>query len=277
MHSQSVLGKISELLLWSPARLIVELISNIALSMREKCCWLEEIDVFREGKESAASLPFADMQMFLNYWCYSVGRDCQVTNLACTYPTKPQEKFSCLKDSCSCLRERSTTKCDVIILQRRPGVSNKGRPDMTFALTILKKVVATFQNPAIHRIISESNSMLCTERNGQAGRLNASDSLCSIFHILHASQAGGKKIGIHKISEKLCNFWMPLRSASLQDRECGGSRSCAAGAVCGWLTEQPMYLYSSTVEMGMGPAECTQQNIDSSHIASPQQRDRNWE
>lgn len=49
---------------------------------------------------------------------------------------------------------------------------------------------------------------------------------------------------------------MSLRSASLQHPERGGSRNCAAGAaLCGWLTEQPLYLYSNSVEMGMGPAE----------------------
>lgn len=131
----------------------------------------------------------------------------------------------------------------------------KGRPDVTFALTIVKKVVATFQNPAIHRNISESNSTLCTVRNEQAGQLSASNLLCSSFDILHASQAEKNYIRTHRISERLCNFWMTLRSASLQHTECG-SRSCANAAVCGWLTEQPMYLCSSTVEKGMGPAGC---------------------
>lgn len=69
----------------------------------------------------------------------------------------------------------------------------KGRPDMTSALTIAKKVVAAFQNPAIHRIISESSSTLCTVRNEQAGQLSASNFLCSTFDILHASQAEKKK------------------------------------------------------------------------------------
>lgn len=58
----------------------------------------------------------------------------------------------------------------------------KGRPD-DFALTIVKKVVATFQNPASHWIISESNSTLCTVRNEQVGQLSASDFLCSCFDI----------------------------------------------------------------------------------------------
>lgn len=52
MVSQSVLGKISALLTWSPDRLIVKLISNIALSMREKYCWLKGMGVFRDGMSS---------------------------------------------------------------------------------------------------------------------------------------------------------------------------------------------------------------------------------
>lgn len=64
---------------------------------------------------------------------------------------------------------------------------------MTFALTIVKKVVAIFQKPAIHRIISESTSTLCTVRNEQAGQLSASNFLCSSFDILHTSQADKKE------------------------------------------------------------------------------------
>lgn len=64
------MGKISALLMWSPDKLIVKLISNTALSMREKYCWLKGRDVFREGKVSVASLLFADMQIFLlHQWC----------------------------------------------------------------------------------------------------------------------------------------------------------------------------------------------------------------
>lgn len=38
--------------------------------MREKYCWLKGMDVFRDGKESVASLLYADMQMFLIcQWC----------------------------------------------------------------------------------------------------------------------------------------------------------------------------------------------------------------
>lgn len=77
---------------------------------------------------------------------------------------------------------------------------------MTFALTIVKKVVATFQNPAIYRIVSESSSALCTVRNGQAGQLSANDFLCSSFDILRASQAEQNHIRTHRISERLCNF-----------------------------------------------------------------------
>lgn len=62
---QSVLGKNSALLMFSPDRLIGKLISNIALSMRENYQQLKGINVFREGAKSVASLLFADMQMFL--------------------------------------------------------------------------------------------------------------------------------------------------------------------------------------------------------------------
>lgn len=88
------------------------------------------------------------------------------------------------------------TKYDIKLLQRSLGVSNErkilNRPDMTFALTTIKKVGATFHNPTIHRIISESNLTLYTVRNEQTGQLSPSDFLCSSFGITCASQAEEK-------------------------------------------------------------------------------------
>lgn len=62
---QSVLGKNSELLMFSPDSLIGKLVSNITLSMRENYWQLKGINVFRKGTKSVSSLLFADTQMFL--------------------------------------------------------------------------------------------------------------------------------------------------------------------------------------------------------------------
>jgi len=86
--------------------------------------------------------------------------------------------------------------CDIKILQRKLGVSNKrkilNRPDVTFSWTTVKKAGATFHNPTIHRIVSESCLTLCTARNERAGQPSASNLLCSSLDTLHASQAEKK-------------------------------------------------------------------------------------
>lgn len=149
------------------------------------------------------------------------------------------------------------TRCDIKILQRRLGGSNKrkilNRPDMTFALTTVKKVGVTFHNPTIHGIILESSSALCTVRNAQAGQLSASNFLCSSFDTLHASQAE-KKYFNPKYYWKAVQFLDVYEARSLRHTECDGKGNCSAGAACGWLTEQPTYPYSSTAETGLGPA-----------------------
>lgn len=226
--------------MWSPDRLIVKLISNIALGMRENYCWLKGIDVSREGKESVACLLFADMQMFLIYqWCSCRKRlASNQLDIHLFYKTTgkvflPKRKLLLSKrkvyDKVWC---KKSCRADQVFLLKR-------RPDMTFALTIVKKVVATFQNPAIHRIISESNSTLCTVRNEQ---LSASNFLCSSFDILHASQAG-KKIseptGLVKgcaifgclWGQHPCSIWSVV-----------GAGVYAAGAVCGWLADWAAYV-----------------------------------